>query len=120
MCHHEAMANPTGESTVPPGTPGSQVAVPIVWNVPSGPPPLVNQFFLYSQPDADGGPGEIIAQLGYSTVPPAPPKGPIQVTTIANFALTRHRAQQLAEFLNQQIEHWDKANAATRGSERRD
>lgn len=108
------MANSTVESSAPPGAPGSQVAVPIVWNVSTGPPPLVNQFLVQSQPDADGGPGEIVVHLGYSLIPPSPPKEPIPVTTIASFALTRHRAEQLMGFLKQQIENWDTANAATR------
>lgn len=88
--------------------------MPITWNVFAGPPPLVNQFLVQSQPDADGGPGEIVVHLGYSLIPPEVPKEPISVTTVASFALTRHRAEQLAEFLKQQIEHWDNADMGTR------
>jgi hypothetical protein len=113
------MANPEGESPTPHGAPGSQMRVPTVWNVPAGPPPLVNQFMVMSQPDADGGPGEIVVHLGYSIAPPSAPKGAIPVTTVASIALTRHRAAQLVEFLNQQIENWDKGNAAVRRQEGR-
>lgn len=91
--------------------------MPIVWNLPAGPPPLVNQFLLQGQPDADGGPGEIVVHLGYALSPPSPPRGGVPVTTVASFALTRQRAEQLQKFLQDQIANWDKMNANTRGKE---
>lgn len=117
VCDHESMANPAGQQTPYDGS-GELVSVPIVWTVSPGPPPLVNQFLLQGQPDADGGPGEIVVHVGYALAPPSPPKGGVPVTTVASFALTRHRAEQLQEFLQEQIDNWDKLDASTRGKER--
>lgn len=106
------MASPTG---VPmPRARESQIAVPTVWNVPAGPPPSVNQLLLHAQTDADGGPAEIVVHLGYALSPPQAPEGGVPVTTVASFSLTRHRAQQLQEFLGQQIDHWDKMDEEIR------
>jgi hypothetical protein len=125
VCHHDSMTDPTGKSSASSsGVPGprvSGVTVPVVWNVPTGPPPLVNHFLLGTQPDADGGPGEIAVHVGYAALPLRSPGAgekitAIPVTTVASFTLTRHRAEQLVGFLNRQIEHWDKANAQVRGS----
>ncbi|MGD1241191.1 hypothetical protein [Mycobacterium seoulense] len=88
----------------------------LIWNLPSGPAPMVNQFILQPVPDGDGGPGEIVVRLGY--VLPAPDQDPTQrvpVTTVAAFTLTRYRAEQLLGFLKEQIDSWDQMNRAVRG-----
>jgi hypothetical protein len=95
----------------------AQVNVPATWAVPAGPAPMVSHFVLTVAADADGGPGEILTYLGYV----APPLGPISpnqtvpVATVATFALTRHRAEQLRDYLTTQINNWDEQDAATRG-----
>jgi hypothetical protein len=91
----------------------------ILWNVPTGPPPLVNQFVLMPVPDADEGPAEIVVHLGYASAPPGDrrpdPNLVIPVTTVASFALTRKRAEQLKGFLEEQIAQWDRLALDRRG-----
>ncbi|MHA3021280.1 hypothetical protein ACXPWS_13600 [Mycobacterium sp. BMJ-28] len=90
--------------------------VQLMWNLPSGPAPLVNQLLLQPVPDADGGPGEIVVRLGYALPPPNPTPGEsVSVTTVAAFTLTRHRAAQFRDFLDQQINYWDAMDTAARG-----
>lgn len=110
-------------------SPGEMHSVSVTWQLDSGPPPLVNQFVLQGVVDGDGGPGEIIVTAGYVAPPPSPPApngsdGPhaeetdsIAVTTVARFALTRHRAEQLVGYLSQQIAQWDQNDALTRGGD---
>ena len=90
----------------------------LIWNLPVGPAPMVNQFLLQPAPDGDGGPGEIIVRLGYALPNPNHnPDDPVPVTTVTQFSLTRHRADQLQQFLQEQIEFWDKSNSAARGGQ---
>jgi hypothetical protein len=92
--------------------------VHLSWNLPTGPPPLVSQFLLHPVPDADGGPAEILVHLGYAVIPPgdrrSDPNSQVPITTVASFALTRHRAEQLKDFLSQQIAQWDRMAASVR------
>jgi hypothetical protein len=77
---------------------------------------MVNQFVLQSIPDSDGGPAEIVVRLGYVLPPPhQPSEQPLPVTTVAAFTLTRYRAEQLRDFLTQQIDNWDSLDSAARG-----
>jgi hypothetical protein len=101
------------------------IEVPVQWNLPSGPAPLVNHFILQQVPDSDRGPAEILVRLGYVSAPPVPLTAmplnePLQVTTVASFALTRHRAQELVGYLTEQIDTWDKVDAAIRGERKSD
>jgi hypothetical protein len=90
--------------------------VAVVWNLPPGPAPMVNQFVLQAIPDSDGGPAEIVVRLGYVLPSPhEPSEGPLPVTTVAAFTLTRYRAEQLRGFLTEQIDNWDKIDSAVRG-----
>lgn len=112
MCHHVAMADSPDVNAI--------TEVPVQWNLPAGPAPLVNHFILQLVPDADGAPGEIVVRLGYVAAPPVPlvrlpPDEPLLVTTVASFALTRHRAKELVGYLQEQIDSWDKADLALRG-----
>jgi hypothetical protein len=89
----------------------------LMWNLAPGPAPMVNQMLVQGAPDADGGPGELVVRLGYAL--PAPNSAPsevIPVATVAAFMLTRSRAEQLREFLKEQIDVWDAADAKARGN----
>jgi hypothetical protein len=108
MCHHGSMADASEADEIR--------EYQLIWNFPPGPAPMVNQMLLQSVPDGDGGPGEIVVRLGYALPgPDHSPSEPVPVTTVAHFSLTRHRAEQLRTFLQQQIEFWDKADSAARG-----
>jgi hypothetical protein len=111
VCHHGQMAesDPTHELQ----------EFGLVWNLPTGPAPLVNQIVLQGLPDADGGPGEIVVRLGYALPSPQQTQGePVVVTTVAAFTLSRHRAEQLRSFLTEQIDNWDAMDHSTRAEGR--
>lgn len=105
------------------GGEGGLQSVPIVWQIDSGPAPMVNQFMLQAVVDADGGPGEIVVNAGYVVPPAFTPaegdvtdiqQGAVAVTNVARFSLSRHRAKQLMQFLSEQIDQWDAGDAIVR------
>ncbi|MBY6411709.1 hypothetical protein HQ346_12830 [Rhodococcus sp. BP-252] len=96
--------------------------ISVAWQLEQGPAPLVNQFALQGTVDADGGPGEIVVSAGY-VAPPIFTGDPsetsdaplsLPVTNVARFSLTRHRAEQLIGFLREQVDQWDRGDAAVR------
>lgn len=108
ICHHWPVADSEGL--------GEIREIQLVWNLPTGPAPLVNQFHIQPVPDGDGGPGEILVRLGYvAAVAQQDPNQPVPVTNVASFTLTRNRAEQLRGFLTEQIADWDQTDRQVRG-----
>lgn len=98
--------------------------LPLVWPHTTAPAPAINQVLLQIQPDADGGPGEIVAQLGY-VIPPvmsadevkqfADEQRGIEVNLVARVMMSKRQAQAMGQQLLDSVAQWDNLERQNRG-----